>query len=84
MMHPTPKFLECEKLKDYIHVPIPRIALKNNISLIDRYMCMIQDKPNKRPGEFEACVKSVVLLKAATVLGEEFDTKTLHSIMPNS
>jgi hypothetical protein len=72
-MLPTESFLECEKLKDYIHVPVPRIALKNNISFIDRYIQTFQDKPNKRPGESEAALKSLVMLKTATVLGEEFD-----------
>jgi len=37
----------------------------------------MSNKKNKRPGEFEACVKSIVILKAATVLGEEFDIKSI-------
>lgn len=28
------------------------------------------------------CVKSIVMMKAASILGDEFDTKSLQSIIP--
>ena len=35
-----------------------------------------------RPGELQNCVSSIVLLKAASVLGEEFELKALKQISP--
>jgi hypothetical protein len=34
-------------------------------------------KPKLRPGELESVVKSIVMMKAATVLGDEFELKAL-------
>jgi len=39
-------------------------------------------KSSKRPGEFDLCIKSIVMLKAATILGDEFDMKSLQAINP--
>ena len=39
-------------------------------------------KEAKRPGELEECMKSVILMKAATVIGDEFDSKSIMSANP--
>lgn len=79
---PTHKFLECEKIKDFIHVPVPRVAMRDNLKAIDHFLKSNNEKTNARPGEKELCIKSCVLLKAATILGDEFDTKSLQAVSP--
>ena len=79
---PTHKFSECEKIKDFLHVPVPRVALRNNLNAIDKYLKSVNEKQNARPGEKEQCIKSCVLLKVATILGDEFDTKSLQAVSP--
>jgi len=39
-------------------------------------------KTRLRPGEVDTAVKSIVILKAATVLGDEFELKALTAIQP--
>ena len=70
---PTEKFLYSLRLQDWVNVPVPRIALKINTSFLDQFYYSIQMKgKNARPGELQGCTTSIVLLKAASVLGEEF------------
>lgn len=81
-VNPTYKFQECDKMRDFINVPVPRVALRNNCSAIDNYIKDIESKKNKRPGELDNCIRSVVMLKVATILGEEFDTRSLFAVCP--
>jgi hypothetical protein len=78
----TVRFQHLQKLNDYVTVPVPRFAIKHNVSMIDKFLKSITNKPSKRPGELEACVKAIVMLKAATVLGDEFDLKSLKAVNP--
>lgn len=39
-------------------------------------------KATKRPNELEDCMTSIVWLKSATVLGDEFDSKSLLALNP--
>ena len=73
----TKKFDLCHELSDWKTVPVPRIALKQICTHLDNYLYAMQNKKTKRPGELEACVTSIVMLKAATVLGDEFELKAL-------
>ena len=73
----TPKFELCHELSDWKTVPVPRLALKQICTHLDKYLYALQNKKPKKPGEVEACVTSIVMLKAATVLGDEFELKAL-------
>lgn len=37
-VNPTLKFTDCEKMKDFVSVPVPRSAVKFNLSMIDKYI----------------------------------------------
>ena len=74
------KFDLCYELSDWKTVPVPRLALKQMCTHLDRYLYAVQNKRNKKPGEVEACVTSIVMLKSATVLGDEFELKALAQI----
>jgi len=50
--------------------------------MIDKYQQTCQQKQNKRPGELEQVMKSIVMMKAATVLGDFFDSKSLQAMNP--
>jgi len=76
------KFKNCLKLSDFTTVPTPRLAVKINCSYLDRFLNSIMSKVNKRPGELESAVKSLVIMKSATVLGEEFELRALQAINP--
>ncbi len=78
----TPKFDECINLDDFLTCPAPRIAIKQNLAMIDKYQQTCQQKQNKRPGELEQVMKSIVMMKAATVLGDFFDSKSLQAMNP--
>ena len=76
------KFDLCYELSDWKTVPVPRLALKQMCTHLDQYLFAFQNKRPKKPGEVEACVTSIVMLKAATVLGDEFELKALAQIQP--
>lgn len=75
-------FEKCIHLNDYLTCPAPRIAIKQNLALIDNYVNKMTMKEAKRPGELEECMKSVVLMKAATVIGDDFDSKSIMASNP--
>jgi hypothetical protein len=77
-----PKFVTCMQLNDYSPVPVPRFAIKINTSSVDRYLQATLTKTRLRPGEVDTAVKSIVMMKAATVLGDEFELKALIAIQP--
>ena len=79
---PTKKFDLCYELSDWKTVPVPRLALKINCTHLDKYLYGYQNKRPIKPGEVEACVTSIVMLKSATVLGDEFELKALEQIQP--
>ena len=83
---PTSRFDHCMKINDWTAVAVPRLALKTNTMLLDQFYYSIQSKgpKNQRPGELHACTSAIVLLKAASVLGEEFELKALKHISPLS
>ena len=56
--------------------------MRDNLKAIDHFLKSNNEKTNARPGEKELCIKSCVLLKAATILGDEFDTKSLQAVSP--
>ena len=74
------KFRECIDLQNFLWCPVPRIAMKVNLALVDRYITT--KKTEKRPNAMEDCIKSVIMLKAATLLGDNFDTMSLQSLNP--
>lgn len=76
----TDLFLKCEALCDFTAVPLPRVAVKINCSFIDTYIRNIQMKVKQRKGEIEKAMRGVVLLKAASVIGEEFELSMLAKI----
>ena len=69
-------------MSDFKTVPVPRLALKLACTQLDKYLYSVQNKRPSKPGEVEACVTSIVMLKAATVLGDEFELKALAQIQP--
>lgn len=79
---PSKKFLQYQKINDWSTVPVPRIAIKINCALFDKFLSKMIQNPNKRPGELENAVKALVILKAATTLGEEFELNALKAINP--
>jgi hypothetical protein len=70
------------QLNDYSSVPVPRFAIKINTASVDRYLQATLTKTRLRPGEVDTAVKSIVMMKAATVLGDEFELKALIAIQP--
>ena len=75
----------CMQINDWTRVPVPRLALKINSQHLDKYYFSVQMKERTktlRPGELQLCTSSIVLLKAASVLGEEFELKALKHISP--
>ena len=77
-----PKFITCMQLNDYSSVPVPKFAIKINTASVDRFLQATLSKTRLRPGEVETVVKSIVMMKAATVLGDEFELKALIAIQP--
>lgn len=77
-----PKFITCMQLNDFSSVPVPRFAIKINTASVDRYLQATLTKTRLRPGEVDTVVKSIVMMKAATVLGDEFELKALIAIQP--
>lgn len=77
---PTQEFIKCSKLSDWKNVPVPRLALKINCTRIDAFIQSVRDNPRKRPGDLELCITSIVILKAAVVLGEEFELRALKKV----
>ena len=62
---------------------MPRLALKINLQILDYYYYSVAQKGSKaRAGELQGVTSSIVLLKAASVLGEEFELKALKHISP--
>jgi hypothetical protein len=59
---------------------VPRLALKQNCNRIDAFITQVRDNPKKRPGDLELCITSIVLLKAAVVLGDEFELQALKKV----
>ena len=80
----TAKFDHCKEINDWTAVPVPRLAHKVNTQMLDQFYYSIQSKgaKNQRPGELQACTSAIVLLKAASVLGEEFELNALKFISP--
>jgi len=81
-VEPTEKFDYCVSINDWSMVPVPRIALKINTQLLDQYYFSVKNKIAQRPGELQSCITAIVILKAAAVLGEEFEMKALKQISP--
>ena len=50
--------------------------------MLDQYYFSIKLRKPQRPGELQSCISAIVLLKAASVLGEEFEMKALKQISP--
>jgi len=68
------------QLNDYSSVPVPRFAIKINTASVDRFLQATLSKTRLRPGEVETVVKSIVMMKAATVLGDEFELNSLIAV----
>lgn len=81
---PTQEFIKCNKLSDWKSVPVPRLALKINCTRIDRLIQSVRDNPRKRPGDLELCITTIVILKSAVILGEEFELRALKKVQPLS
>lgn len=80
---PTDKFSHCLFINDWTSLPVPNIAFKINCTLLDEFYYSVMVKgPQVRPGELETCTTNIVLLKSASVLGEEFELKALKRISP--
>ena len=82
-VHPTEKYQHCKEINDWTKLAVPRLALKTYAQMIDHFYYSIQTKgKNQRPGEVQACTSAIVLLKAASVVGEEFEMKALKHVAP--
>ena len=80
---PTDKFNHCQFINDWTSLPVPNLAFKINCTLLDEFYYSYMVKgPQLRPGELETCTTNIVLLKSASVLGEEFELKALKKISP--
>ena len=84
MVLPTPEYVKCRNLKDWNSVPVPRVAMKMICSKFDDIIRINKDNPKKRPGDFELCMTSIVVLKSAVVLGDEFELRALKNVQPLS
>lgn len=51
-------------------MPVPRIAIKKNLAMIDRFLSSVSFKVKRRPEELQNCVKAIVMMKAASVIGD--------------
>lgn len=73
------KFLDRLKLNDWAPLPVPELMASINGHLLDQYM-----KQGHKPSSSFAHhkVKGIILLKAASVIGEIFTLKQLESISP--
>lgn len=78
----TDEFWKCHRLSDWKSVPVPRLALKTNCNRVDSFIKAMRDNPRKRPGDLELCMTSIVLLKSAVVLGDEFELRALKKVQP--
>lgn len=50
--------------------------------MIDKFVHTVTTKQSIRPGELELCMKAVVMMKAATVLGDDFELSALLALNP--
>ena len=73
-------------MNDWKSVPVPRLALKLTCSHLDKYLWDVQTKKGAKNSEVEATMKSIVLLKTATVCsaGNDFYSNYLEFICPSS
>ena len=82
-VEPNDKFYHCIQINDWTAIPVPRLSLKMTSQYLDQFYYSIQSKgKNCRPGELHGCTTAIVILKAASVLGEEFELKALKQISP--
>ena len=73
------KFYGIYQLNDWATLPVPDIMCSINGRLLDQYM----KESNKPSGSFDhRKVKGIILLKAASVIGEIFTLKQLEFVSP--
>lgn len=82
MCKPEKKYERCTRLNDWTEVPVPRIANKINCAMIDTFLNTVMRKAKKMPMELENTVKSIIFMKAACVLGDDFELSALEAVQP--
>jgi hypothetical protein len=76
---PTIKFQKCVRLQNFTKVPVPPCVLKNRLALLDQFLKKGKNGPAKKK---ELAIKCIMLLKAAAIIGDEFGTLALRTILP--
>ena len=69
-------------LNNFTSVPVPSSAHKRRLKNIDDLLRRGNDQKLKNPRVFELGIKGIILMKAASVIGEEFGTLALKKILP--
>ena len=82
MLEPTDKFNECLLLNNFTSVLVPSSAHKRRIKNIDELLRKGIEYKLKDPRFFEISIKGIILMKAASIIGEEFQTLALKKILP--
>ena len=76
---PTVIFQKCVRIQNFTKVPVPSCVLKNRLALLDQFL---KKGRNGHAKKKELAIKCIMLLKAAAIIGEEFGTLALRSILP--
>jgi hypothetical protein len=76
----TEKLTKCRLLQNYTKVPVPSLAIKKRLRNLDNYLKEGRSKGILRKQEI--AVKGLMLLKTASIIGEEFGTAALKKIIP--
>ena len=76
----TEKLSMCRKLQNYTGIPVPSLAIKKRYRNLDNFLKQGRAKGILRKQEI--AVKGLMILKSASIIGEEFGTMALKKIIP--
>ena len=77
---PNESFEQCMKLHDFTTIPSPSPVHKRRLKNLDDYLKMGRTQNNQRKQEL--VIKGIMLMKAASCIGDEFGTQALKKILP--
>ena len=75
----TDAFVTSKTLCNFTKIPVPSFAIKKRLKNIDNFL---KEGRSKGVRKQEIAVKGLMLLKAASIIGEEFGTLALKKILP--
>jgi hypothetical protein len=76
----TEMLKKCRLLGNYTNIPVPSFAIKKRLKNLDFFLMEGRSKRILRKSEL--AVKCLMLLKTASIIGEEFGTCALKKILP--